>query len=291
MNPPRTSALAHLLAILLLGVACASSANAQLTAKTLVYQGVTRTWYEHVPPSLNGSRRVPLVVALHGYNETGEQFAPVSEWMPKADAAGFIVVFPNGGLTVDQAFGWHVFVYDGKAPDDAGFLLAMIEQLKKDYPIDPSRIYMTGFSNGGGMTSTFAELHADVLAGAAPVSGGWRAAFGIHAPAIGPNAPVPVWIWRGTGEHIETGKLTPIEMDENQVRFWADFDGDKGKPEVYVDMPYTTKIYRGGKAEVRFTTIFGAEHSYQPGISEKIWDGFFSVFSRKGTAIMYHAPK
>jgi poly(3-hydroxybutyrate) depolymerase len=282
---------ALLLSAMLAAAAGALPASAQLVAKTLVYQGATRTWFQHVPESYNGTQHLPLVIALHGFNSSGDQFGPVSEWIPKADAAGFMVVFPNGGNPVDKSWGWHAFAFHGEAPDDAGFLLTLIDELKKDYPIDPARIYMTGFSNGGGMASTFALLHADVLAGLVPVSGGWRENVGTPALPIEPPAAIPVWVWRGTAEKLDASPADLAKMDLLQTQFWAAWDGAKDAPQIYNQPPYTTSIYRGGRAEVRYTSILGAQHDYQPGTAAKTWDGFFAVFSRSGKSIVYHRPK
>ena len=271
---------------LLLAGACVSTAGAQLTPKTLVFQGATRTWYEHVPASYKGTRPVPLVLALHGFNNSGDQFGSESEWMPVADKAGFIVVFPNGGTPINTSFAWNAWSYDGKAPDDAGFLLALIEELKQDYHIDAGRVYMTGFSNGGGITTTFAQLHASVLAGIALVSGGWEPRAGMPEP----DAPLPVWMWRGAAEKLDKSPAQLAQMDLSQLLYWVGHDGDQSPPKVYSQHPFVTSIYRGGKAEVRYTTIEGAEHNYGSGTAEKIWNGFFAVFSRRGTAIVYHPP-
>ena len=278
-------------AALLLASLGASAARAQLTVKTLMYQDVQRTWFEHIPTSYTGSHAVPLVLVLHGFNSSGDQFADQSEWIPKADAAGFIVVFPNGGIPVDKSFAWHAFNKPSDPPDDAGFLLTLIEKLKKDYPIDPSRIYMTGFSNGGGMASAFAHLHAHVLAGIASVSGGWHDDPGAVPPVGPPDAPVPVWLWRGTAEKLDLSISELMRMDREQIEFWVAANGDKASPQAYHQGPYTTYIYRGGGAEVRNTIIEGADHNYHSGITEKIWDGFFAVFSRQGTSIVYHPPR
>jgi poly(3-hydroxybutyrate) depolymerase len=268
-----------------------NTARAQFTTKTVIYKGLTRTWFQHIPASYNGSHPVPLVLALHGYNNSGDQFAVASGWMPVSDAGGFIVVFPNGGGTVDKNFGWQAFAFAGEAPDDAGFLLALIDEMKQDYPIDATRVYMTGFSNGGGMASTFALMHPGVLAGVAPVSGGWRENIRQFTSMAKPDVPIPVWIWRGGAEDVDGGPLAQAQMDQNQLFFWVEYDGDKSPPQFYRQPPYTTSIYRGGQAEVRYTSIEGADHNYQPGTAQKIWDGFFSVFSRQGKAIVYHRPK
>jgi hypothetical protein len=104
-----------------------------------------------------------------------------------------------------------------------------------------------------------------------------------------PDAPIPAWVWRGTEETFMNGSQTNVVQDQQQVDFWRTLDGDSPTPQVVTQPPYTTSIYRGGKAEVRFTSIQGASHAYQPGTSAKLWDGFFSIFKRKGNAIIYTA--
>ena len=34
-----------------------------------------------------------------------------------------------------------------------------------DYPIDPGRVYMSGFSNGSGMAQIFSVIHPELVAG------------------------------------------------------------------------------------------------------------------------------
>ena len=62
---------------------------------TLTQAGVTREYFVHVPTGYNGHHAVPLVVMLHGTNQTGEQFYNISRWREVADAEGLIAVFPT----------------------------------------------------------------------------------------------------------------------------------------------------------------------------------------------------
>lgn len=278
---PRMNRLVILLCLVLATLGARPGRGQALTPQTLVWQGSARTWYEHVPPSYNGAKAVPLVIALHGNSGRGDSFAPQSEWMPQADAAGFIAVFPNGGIPVGGDFGWNAFVFDGSAPDDAGFLAAMIARIQTAYKIDPARIYMMGFSNGGGMTSTFAGLHASTLAAIAPVSGGWLTSFGLATSAMHPDAPLPVWIWRGAAENFANGSLTLAQQDAQQLQYWVEFNGDAAAPVTKTKGAHTDRLYAGGAAEVRFTSIAGADHAYQPGTTARLWKEFFSKRSRR----------
>ena len=89
---------------------------------------------------------------------TGANITPSAATGPGVGNYNITYAPDTGGLVVGQDFGWNAFVYDGKPPDDAGFLLTLLQHLESGYRIDPARIYMTGFSNGGGMTSSFAAL-------------------------------------------------------------------------------------------------------------------------------------
>lgn len=89
------------LSILLLG---ASVAVGQVEAQTLPHgravrhlevDGVMREVVLHVPESVDGTRAVPVVFMLHGTSGSGQKFYNISGWVEKADAEGFIAVFPS----------------------------------------------------------------------------------------------------------------------------------------------------------------------------------------------------
>lgn len=268
-------------------LAAATPARAQLTRRTLPYQGSTRTWFEHLPAGYDGSRPVALVVALHGFNNSGDQFAATTGWETVADAGGFIVVFPNGGLIVDGNFGWNNFVFDGGAPDDVGFLLTLINQLEADYRVDPNRVFMNGFSNGSGITSNFAGVHGSVLAGIGLVSGGWLTGFGVPLSNMQPGGPLPVWVWgNNPGDDFQNGSETMAQQEQDQLQWWIGYDGNGTTPATAVASPYTTRIYPGGQAEVRYTEYLSGGHAFQPGTAQMLWTDFFSGLSKNIT----HTP-
>ena len=93
MRPVPELSVARVMLVTVALLAAAMPASAQLTQRTLQYQGSTRTWFEHLPTGYDGSHPVALVVALHGYSDSGDQFAVTTGWAPVADAGGFIVVF------------------------------------------------------------------------------------------------------------------------------------------------------------------------------------------------------
>jgi polyhydroxybutyrate depolymerase len=147
-----------LMAVLLVG--CPGMEGLQL--RHIEHEGAKRTYYVHVPDNLPPSTSVPLVVALHRFTETGARMAQLTGFNALADDEDFIVAYPNGK---GRRFNYE----SGSKPDDAAFVLAVIEDMKSTYDIDPSRVYVTGASNGGFLVYRLACEYPETFAAAAPV--------------------------------------------------------------------------------------------------------------------------
>jgi len=245
----------------------------QTVIKTLSFGGETRSYWIYVPSGYNGSVPVPLVVMLHGAGGNGREADEMSGWSTVAEAEGFIAVFPDGGV-------WNIYDWNGTGRDDVGFLMAVINKVEEDYVIDVSRIYLTGHSMGAGMTITFALQHADILAAIAPASGPWlvsNRSFNVD-PSTVPrlNVFIPVNVWRGGNEEW------PSEHENRlQIQYWVELNRDSTVPQVVTEGTYTTEIYTGGDAEVRYTEIKeGGHDSYRRGTTQKIWYEFFKNQTR-----------
>lgn len=129
-----------------------------------VNNGYAHTWYEYVPPQLRGSKeKVPLLFYFHGIGCVPLYGAEQSGWHDIADKEGFIVVYPKPATNKM----WNVWD-EPILPSDHAFVLALVDHMKKTYPIDESRIYISGFSMGGMMTHSLACAYPDIFAAAAP---------------------------------------------------------------------------------------------------------------------------
>ncbi|GAB3815178.1 PHB depolymerase family esterase [Micromonospora zhanjiangensis] len=116
---------------------------------TLSVDGRDRTYRLYRPASADPVRPVPLVVVLHGAAGTGEQAEEAYGWTGAADRDGFLVAFPNG---LNRA--WAVGPDCCGAPardgvDDVHFVTELVAGLGRNLPVDPTRRYVTGISNGG----------------------------------------------------------------------------------------------------------------------------------------------
>jgi polyhydroxybutyrate depolymerase len=137
--------------------------------ETLSLQGKMRQYDVYVPMSVAPDARVPLVLDFHGNTSNAMQEQSGSGWQQKADAEGFIAVFPDG-----YANAWNVGNCCGQALsemiDDVGFARQIVAAVSDAACIDAKRVYATGISNGAGLAHRLACEAADVFAAIAAAS-------------------------------------------------------------------------------------------------------------------------
>jgi polyhydroxybutyrate depolymerase len=170
-------------------------------ALTVPVEGQSRAVILHVPGGA-GNAPLPLVFSLHGSGGSAAGQEAFTTMDAAADAAGFIVAYPQGALTVAGGFAWNVPgqpLVDGSsvppgAQDDAVFIAQAIAFIEARYPVDPKRIYATGMSGGARMASQLGCDLASVIAAVAPVAG-----LRFPSPCAG-QRPVPVIAFHGTAD-------------------------------------------------------------------------------------------
>lgn len=151
--------------ILLISIATAVCASAGETVnKSLMHDGQNRTYSIYIPDSYNGDDALPLVLNFHGWGSNNSQQANLSQMNSVADSEGFLTVYPRSIGTH-----WNV-MQDDSEPRDIDFTESLLDQLESDYAIDRSRVYATGFSNGGSMSFLVGSTLPNRFAAIAPVA-------------------------------------------------------------------------------------------------------------------------
>jgi polyhydroxybutyrate depolymerase len=162
------------------------------TNESLVVNGVARTYVLYVPCRYRPGESA-LLVALHGRFGTGAGFETSSHLDEKANREGFAVVYPDALIDAVGSANWNYY-YDPffiNAPDDVGFIRALIDLLRGRLRPDPRRIYVTGTSAGGFMAQTLGVALSDRVAAIGVVEGGISVITPTSPPSV-PNATAPV---------------------------------------------------------------------------------------------------
>ncbi len=186
------------LAILIPGPARAEYAPG-INTRTLTHDAAVRDYDVYAPVGYPGAQPVALVVDIHGFGSDKIGHRGISGWTAKAETEGFLVAHPNGLLNA-----WNAGVCCGvavtNAVDDVGFLRAMVEAIVAEGSLDPSRIYVTGLSNGGAMSHRLACEAADLFAAAAPMA--FPVPYSDFASQCQPARPIPVLAFMGLSDIV-----------------------------------------------------------------------------------------
>jgi len=129
--------------LLILLLAPFSLTAQRMAPQTLQINGSDRTYLLHLPTGDRSEGPLPLVLVLHGAQMTSALMAEITGLNTWADKEGFIVVYPQG---LEQH--WNTVPQPGAPVDDFAFMKALIANIEKTYPVDRSRVFAAGLSNG-----------------------------------------------------------------------------------------------------------------------------------------------
>lgn len=130
-----------------------------------------RPYATRLPGGQEPGRPAPLLVLLHGYGDDAAGFAAaIGDPLP-----GAIVVAPEGTLDARGHRFWNASAaccdFDRRGPDDVAYLDAVIADARARHQVDPRRIYVLGFSNGGFMAHRMACAARQPIAALASIAG------------------------------------------------------------------------------------------------------------------------
>src|SRR5216683_3258805 len=184
--------------------------------------GWVRTFIVYLAPSY-GNQPQALVINYHGYDNTAQRTAQHTNMGAEADKAGFILVFPQG---VDSPPSWNAGIGTlgptGDA-DDVQFTRDLISYFERNYCVDAHRIYITGYSLGGGMAYRIACAFSDQIAAFATVEG----AFYRIPGGCNPSRPIPVLEIHGQADQFapyDGNTSMGMAAVQTYLNFWLAHD-------------------------------------------------------------------
>jgi len=179
-------------------------AQTGLLQKSVVHNGQPHKYVLYVPTGYDPQKPMPTIVFLHGLGETGaDGWKQVAVGLGpaillNAEKWNFLVLFPQRPPSTDNVFrAWGAL---------EPMLLGMIEQTKRDYKVDTSRLYLTGLSMGGFGTWELAAKHPKLFAAIAPVCGGGDPATAVKLKDL------PIWCFHG-----DQDRAVPVERSQQMI--------------------------------------------------------------------------
>lgn len=237
----------------------------------------------HLPAGYDPARPAPLVLLLHGSGSTGAAMLRESKLAEAADRHGFIVAAPDAGIPHDRGFVWNipgVPTVAGRIPgpadaDDVAYLGRAIDWFVAQGCADKARVYATGLSGGGRMTSWLGCVAAPRFAAIAPVVGLRAGNPRKDDPTrpdpktCRPSRPMPVIAFAGDAD-----RTNPIQgggagywqytMHAAEAR-WAQLNGCTAAPTTrWVTAGVYEERYSGCRdgADVAGRVVVGGGHSW-----------------------------
>ena len=240
-------------------LACVTALQAQeiKTSQQLCADGQSRPYVVYTPTKPNPKTK-PLLVFLHGavaspqVNANPEGYARKSPLVQLAETADCYLLFCFGqkGATWFDAVGQQMVMDE-------------ITAVKQQYPIDPNKIFLSGFSDGGSGVYYFAMTQPDPFAGFIAMNGSLKVASMLGEEEIFPcnMNQKPLYVLNTTGD-----SLYPLEQITPSIDFLR-----KENPNITFKTP-TGDHFLGYLPEEQSALVdFIKNHTRQP-LTHIVWE-------------------
>lgn len=230
------------------------------------WQNVQREYLVRTPENYES---LPVMFFLHGLGDNITRLDNEFHFQQIADNFNWMVVIPQA-INEGNGSMWNAALMNSTI-DDSGFLMALLDSLAVQYPINQDSVFFTGFSMGGFMSHRMAIEHGDRINAAAPVSGLITYAIANQAAV----APVRMLHIHGTNDNVVGydgysqyfGSNLGLGVDAI-LDYWKNANGCTDAPVIDTlpdthnnGLRFVEYIYSGTK-ELRFLKAIGGTHSW-----------------------------
>lgn len=237
--------------------------------------------FSHVPEEVAASPA--LVVVLHGCTQDAAGYDYGSGWSVLAEEYGFIVVYADQqeANNIKRCFNWFQVQDIERGKGESLSIRQMVARAVQDHGVDPARIFVTGLSAGGAMTSTMLATYPDVFAGGAIIAGlpyrcATTVAEAFECMFQGHPRPAEEWgqLVRGASKHSgpwpkvsvwhgsADATVKPLNAGEI-IKQWTNVHGVKAKPsgqDIVDGYPRRVWTNAAGETVIEEYTITGMAH-------------------------------
>lgn len=178
-------------------LAVADGRPGQFVSGTYSTRAGERRYKLYIPTGC-AERRLPLVVMLHGCNQTADTFAIATRMNALAEERQCVVLYPEQTHAANRLGCWNWFKLGDQCRDEGepAILAGMALEVIRRYGIDAAKVYIAGLSAGGAMAAVMGVAYPELFA-----------AVGVHSGlACGsahdlPSALVAMRGMRKSGDH------------------------------------------------------------------------------------------
>ena len=242
--------------------------------QTFEWQGTQRQYLIKTPTV--DRETMPILYFLHGLGDNITRLDNEFHFQQIADDFQWVVVIPQA-LPQSGATMWNAGLMSSSI-DDSGFLMALLDTLAVQYPINLDSVFFTGFSMGGFMTHRMAIEHGDRITACAPVSG-----LITHSMSSLSATPVrmlhihgtsdPVVGYDGNSQYFGGNLGLSVEAILN---YWKNANGCVAEPviDTFPDLKNDglrfVRYTYDGDAELQHIKVIGGNHTWY--MSENQYD-------------------
>jgi polyhydroxybutyrate depolymerase len=211
--------------------------------RTLIHDGIERTYRIHIPPGFEEGYEGSLLFVLHGGGGTAEsmeEYITRKQFNKLSDQEGFIVVYPQGyekhWNDGRKNASWQ---NNSRIIDDVDFLSTLIDLCVDEFELDGEKVFLCGISNGAQMSYRMACEQSERIAGIAGVVSSISEDLN---EICCPMRPLSIFLTLGTddplvpydgGEIILFNKTYGWVISANEtVDFWVTHNGCNTTPVV-----------------------------------------------------------
>lgn len=233
----------------------------------LQWQDIQREYLVKIPAEHDET--MPIMYFLHGLGDNITRLDNEFHFQQIADSFGWMMVIPQA---LNEGYGtmWNAYL-NYSTTDDSGFLMALLDSLSVQYPVNQDSVFFTGFSMGGFMTHRMAIEHGDRITACAPVSG-LITSYMSHYTAVAPVKMLhihgtndPVVGYDGNSQYF--GYDLGLSVDEI-LDYWKNANHCVDEPiidtlpDLHNDGLRFVRYTYEGEAELQHIKVIGGNHNW-----------------------------